>query len=359
MIDHRQHANQIGPHEPASRELDAHQAADEVAQVESRVGGCETQQRLPSDSVSNAAKQAHTAATILPDEIERRRHELESNLIDENRPQTTTTTFLWGEVARNFALIEFHHKSEIAALNVGARNAHRIAESTNSAANGAEVTTDDIHVAAFSNEFFERASRYRRQRESALYRSLMLLQAITSKSERVAPKLTIEDFRRQFPDSETCEKYLRSRREKSEWPCPRCDVRSRKHWISTRHCWECSRCGGQFGLRHASVMMDSPLSLEKWFLAIGTVCIDHDTTAAQIAEALGIARLATARRMLAGILTALRSSNRDELLVGLPSYIELEAALPERSGAFTPISQNEKSRNVQRPLAASENDTSS
>lgn len=330
--------------------------ASEGATLESHCG-CETPQR--SDSVADSDKQRLAAAKCLPNEIERRRHELESNLIDENRPKTTAATFLWGEVARNFALIEFHHKSEIAALNVGARNAHRIAESTTSAFNGAEVTADDIHVAAFSSEFFEKASRYMRQRETALHRSLMLLQAITSNSERPAPKLTIDDFRRQFPDSETCEKYLRVRREKSEWPCPRCDARSRKHWISTRHCWECGRCGGQFGLRHASVMMDSPLSLEKWFLAIGTVCIDHDTTAAQIAEALGIARLATARRMLATILTALRSSNRDDLLVGLPTYVELGAVPPELSGAFTPISQNEKSRMEQRPLAASENDTSS
>lgn len=317
--------------------------ASEGATLESHCG-CETPQR--SDSVADSDKQRLAVAKCLPNEIERRRHELESNLIDENRPKTTAATFLWGEVARNFALIEFHHKSEIAALNVGARNAHRIAESTNSAFNGEDVTADDIHVAAFSSEFFEKASRYRRQRETALHRSLMLLQAINSNSERPAPKLTIEDFHRQFSDSETCEKYLRARREKSEWPCPRCDARSRKHWIKTRHCWECSRCGGQFGLRHGSAMMDSPLSLEKWFLAIGMVCINYDTTAAQIAEALGINRLATARRMLATILNAFRSPDRDQLLVGLPAYVELGAAMPERSGAFVSNSQNEKSHNT-------------
>lgn len=89
-------------------------------------------------------------------------------------------------------------------------------------------------------------------------------------------------------------------------------------------------------------MMDSPLSLEQWFLAIGTVCIDHGTTAAKIAESLGMTRIATARRMLATILNAFRSPDRDQLLVGLPTYVELGAVPPERSGAFTPISQNEK-----------------
>lgn len=355
MIDHRQPTDQNGPHDPANPEVDACLASADVTHVESLVGGCDNQHRLPSD----AAKQALNAATLLPGEIERRRQELEANLIDENRPQNTAAIFLWGEVARNFALIEFHRTSEIAALNVGARNAHRIAESTGSPLNGAEVTADDIHVAAFSSEFFEKASRYMRQRETALHRSLMLLRAITPSSELPAPKLTIEAFRREFPDSETCETYLRTRREKSEWPCPRCNVLSRKHWLRTRHCWECSRCGGQFGLRHASVMMDSPLSVQQWFLAIGMVCIDNDTTAAQIAEALGIARLATARKMLATILRALRSPDRDQLLVGLPDYVELGHQLPEPSGAPIPNSQTRKGTHSPVSMTASENHTSS
>lgn len=309
--------------------------------------GCETQPQ--SESVADLEKQKLAVAKCLPDEIEQRSLDLESNLLQDQVPQSTVARILWQDVARQAASLEFVQKSENAAMRVGARNARKVAEATASGAcHDVEVTADDILVAAYANEFLDRVSRYRRQREMALFRSLTLLRAITSDSERSVPKLTVEDFRRQFPDSESCEKYLRARREKSEWPCPRCDARSRKHWIKTRHCWECSRCGGQFGLRHGSVMMESPLPLEQWFLAIGMVCINHDTTAAQIAEALGINRLATARRMLAAILNAFRSPDRDQLLVGLPAYVELGAAMPERSGAFVLNSQNEKSHNMGR-----------
>lgn len=307
--------------------------------------GCETQQR--SGSATDLGKQRLAVAKCLPDGIEQRSLDLESNLLQDHDPQSTEARILWKDVARQAAALEFVQKSESAAMRVGARNARKVAEATASgASHDVEVTADDILVAAYVNEFLDKVSRYRRQRETALFRSLTLLQLITSKSERSVPKLTIEGFRRQFPDSESCEIYLRARREKSEWPCPQCDARSRKHWIKTRHCWECSRCGGQFGLRHASVMMNSPLSLEQWFLAIGTVCINHDTTAAQIAEALGINRLATARRMLATILRALRSPDRDQLLVGLPAYVELGAAMPERSGAFVSNLQNKKLTNM-------------
>jgi len=331
--------------------------ASEGATFESHCD-CETPQR--SESATDLAKQRLTVAESLPDKIEQCSLELESNLLQDHDPQSTEARILWKDVARQAAALEFVQKSEIAAMRVGARNARKVAEATASGAcHDVEVTADDILVAAYANEFLDKVSRYRRQRETALFRSLTLLRVITSKSERSVPKRTIEDFHRHFPDSETCEKYLRARREKSEWPCPRCNVRSLKHWIKTRHCWECSRCGGQFGLRHASVMVDSPLSLEQWFLAIGTVCIDNDTTAAQIAEALGIARLATARRMLATILRALRSPDRDQLLVGLPDYVELGTSLPERSGAFIPNSQNEKPLIKQRPMTASENHTSS
>ena len=309
---------------------------------------------------SAAAEHALARARNLPDQMEQVRLSLESNLIEDHQPQLALARILLGEVARDSAALEVMHQTELAALKVGMRNARKIADATSPAeADPGVITAEDILVAATSSDFYEKASRSRRQRQAALFRSLTLFQLVSEKFDKTRPKLTIEGLRRHFPDTETCERYLRSRREISEWPCPRCHVRSRKHWLATRHSWGCSKCGAQTGLRSGSVMADSPLSLEKWFVAIGMVCIDHDTSAPQLADVIGLSRVATARRMLATILTALWSSNRDDLLVGLPTYVELGAVPPELSGAFTPVSQNEKSRMEQRPLAASENDTSS
>lgn len=303
-------------------------------------GNCETQPTLPA---SAAAEHALTVARNLPDQMEQLRLDLESNLIQDHQPKFTLAKILLGEVARDSAALEVMQQTEIAALKVGMRNARKIAEATTPAgADQGEITAEDILVAATSNDFYEKVSRSRRQRQAALFRSLLLLQNVSERFEKTRPKSTIEELRRHFPDAESCERYLKSRREVTEWPCPRCRVRSRKHWLATRRSWECSKCGAQTGLRSGSVMADSPLSLEKWFVAIGAVCIDHDTSAPQLADVIGLARVATARRMLATILTALRSSNRDDLLVGLPTYVELGAVPPERGGAFTPISQNEK-----------------
>lgn len=297
----------------------------------------------PANPASGSIPQAFATARNLPDQLERIRLDLESRLLQEHRPQYTLAKILLSEVARDSAALEVAQQNEIAALKVGMRSAQKIAEATMAiGSDRREALEEDFVVAAFSNEFSEKAARSRRHRQASLFRSLALLQNFTEKFVKSSVKMTAEDFRRHFSDAETCERYLRVRHEKSEWRCPKCDSRSRQHWISTRHCWECSQCRGQFGLRYGTVMADSPLSFDKWFLAIGTVCIDHSTTAPQIADGLGIVRMATARRMLAAILNAIQSPDREQLLVGLPTYIELGAVSPESSGAFSMKSQTEK-----------------
>lgn len=320
---------------------------------------CETQGSV-AGSTATVAEQALAAAKILPDQMDQLRLELESNLIADHKPKLALAKILLGEVARDSAALEVMQQTELAALKIGMRNARKVADATAPAGvDSGEITAEDVLVAATSSDFYEKASRSRRQRQAALFRSLTLFQLVSEKFDKTRPNLTIEELRRHFPDAESCERYLKSRREVAEWPCPRCHVRSRKHWLATRHSWECSKCGAQTGLRSGSVMADSPLSLEKWFVAIGMVCIDHNTSAPQLADVIGLSRVATARRMLATILTALWSSNRDDRLVGLPTYVELGTVPPERSGAFTPISQNEKPHIMRRPMTASEHHTSS
>lgn len=319
-------------------------AADHNANIESELPGSRESRTLSAaGSSANALKHGLAAVKHLPDEIEQRHAEIQSRLLKEQQSPSVLEELLWGNIARGFATLEFTQKCEIAALKVGGRNASKVAEATASDISDAnEISVDDYLTAASSSEFLEKVNRYRRQHESAIFRSFLRLDQIAAKREqREVPKITLADFRRRFPDTVTCEKYLRSRFESSERRCPRCSSRSRPHWLKTRHCWECPQCGSQFSLRHSTVMEASRLPLESWFLAIGLVCIDQNVTAAQVAELLRLTRLATARRMLAAILSALKSPNRDELLVGLPSIVFDHAPLPESSAAIDSVLRNE------------------
>ena len=214
-------------------------------------------------------KHGLAAVKHLPDEIEHRCAELQSKLIQEQQPASLLEELLWNSVARGFATLEFAQKCEIAALKVGGRNAPKVAEATTSDISDTnEISVEDYLTAASSSEFLDRVNRYRRQHESAIFRSFSRLDQIASKREqRLVPKVTLSGFRHRFPDSVTCEKYLRSRFESAERRCPRCSSRSRQHWLKTRHYWECPQCGSQFSLRHSTIMEASRLPLESWFLA--------------------------------------------------------------------------------------------
>lgn len=323
---------------------DAIDTAGQTANVEIEPHGSRESRPLPAaGSSANAVKHGLSAVKHLPDEIEQRHEEIQSRLLKEQQPPSVLEELLWGNIARGFATLEFTQKCEIAALKVGGRNAPKLAEATASeTSDTSEISVDDYLTAASSSEFLEKVNRYRRQHESAIFRSFLRLDQIAAKREqREVPKITLSDFRRRFPDTVTCEKYLRSRVESSEWRCPRCSSRSPQHWLKTRHCWECPQCGAQFSLRHSTIMEGSRLPLDSWFLAIGLICIDQTTTAAQIAETLGLNRMATARRMLAAILSALRSPNRDERLMGLPAVVFDNVRMPEPSARFDSVLRNE------------------
>ena len=295
-------------------------------------------------SEANALRHGLTAAKHLPKQIEHRSAEILTRLLAERQPKKMDERLLLSDVARRFATLEFIRQCEISALIVGGRNALKIAEATLPPHPGGElieVGQDDFLMAAVSSEFLEKLIRYRRGHERSLCWSLKYLEMMTASQRTEARRLTVEDCRSQFPDAAACASYLVSRSEREKWRCPRCDSHAARHWLKNRRRWECSNCAAQIGVRHSTVMANSPIPIEKWFWATLLVGSHPGTTTLEIADALNLSRVATAKRIRGAIETALQSPRSLELLMGLPALAARMVASPETSVDFKPILQNE------------------
>ncbi len=298
-----------------------------------------------SMSAANAIKHGLAAAKHLPGQIRHRSEEIFERLAVEQHPKTELERLLLQDVARRGAFLEFAQHCEISALVVGGRNAQKVADATASGLSDGEeieVGRDDFLAAAISSDFLEKLNRYRRSHENGFCRALNYLGMITASRNRQIPRqLTVEDVRLRFPDSDSCVQYLISRSQTAEWQCPRCDKRSARHWLKKRLRWECGDCGAQVGLRHGTAMERSSIPLQKWFWAILLLCSNFETSNSQIAEALGLNRIATAKRLRQTVEAAIQSVNSQQLLVGLPALVVRMMESPESSVDSGGILRNE------------------
>ena len=287
------------------------------------------------------------AAKRLPAQISIRAAEINQRLTEQQRPKTELQRILWQQVAHRASSIEFWDSCEASILRVGGRNAARIAEATVSPGSGSsdlpqETSADDYLAAAISSENLEKLNRNRRQHQHGLFRALAFIDVLTTNSEKERfAKLELTDIRRHFPDRITCEQYLISQQVVEQWRCPHCGDGPKRCWLKGRRRWECGQCGSQQGLRQGTIMEHSPLPIEKWFWSILLVCSSLDLSAASLADAVEIARIATARRMLSAILLALQSPDRDRLLMGLPRFLTRLTLSPELNGDLDRILRNQ------------------
>ena len=298
---------------------------------------------IPPDGVEDRL----AAVKRLPALISIRAAEINQRLTEQQHPETELKRILWQQVAHRAAGIEFWDSCEASILRVGGRNAARIAEATVAPGSGSsdqpqETSADDYLAAAISSENLEKLNRNRRQQQHGLFRALAFIDALTTKNEKERfAKLELPDIRRHFPDRVTCEQYLISQQVVEQWRCPHCGDGPKRCWLKGRRRWECGHCGSQHGLRQGTIMEHSPLPIEKWFWSILLVCSNLDLSAASLADAVEIARIATARRMLSAILLALQSPYRDRLLMGLPRFLTRLTLLPELNGDLDRILRNQ------------------
>lgn len=122
---------------------------------------------------------------------------------------------------------------------------------------------------------------------------------------------TLLEAARYFADIEVCEAYMRSIR----WPdgnpvCPACGAKGdRIGAIRTRRTLRCKDCRKQFSHKVGTIFQDSPLGLDKWFVAIWSIAnCRNGISSHELGRAIGVTQK-TAWFMLHRIRKAMEISN--------------------------------------------------
>lgn len=99
---------------------------------------------------------------------------------------------------------------------------------------------------------------------------------------------TLLEAVRYFSDPDTCHDFAVSMR----WPegvtCPRCGCEN-VGYVKTRRIWNCKGCKKQFSFKVGTVLEDSPLGLDKWFVALWMLAgAKNGISSHELSRALGV-----------------------------------------------------------------------
>lgn len=130
------------------------------------------------------------------------------------------------------------------------------------------------------------------------------------------------DWQKRYGTEEACVQALAQQRWPEGFRCPRCG-HDHGYAITTRHCYECSKCHYQASLTAGTLFHSTNLSLTKWFWAIYLAVSDKGgISAMRLSKQIGVSWL-TASRMLRKIRIAM--GHRDSLY-RLHDLIEIDDA---------------------------------
>lgn len=118
---------------------------------------------------------------------------------------------------------------------------------------------------------------------------------------------------RHFSDPQVCIDTVAAMR----WPegkpvCPRCGGLSH-YYLKTQFRWKCKACTKQFSVKQGTIFEDSPVSLDKWLVAIWMIgnC-KNGVSSYEVSRAVGVTQK-TAWFMLHRIREAMRDDEHDPL----------------------------------------------
>jgi hypothetical protein len=192
------------------------------------------------------------------------------------------------------------------------------------------LSSDTVLAGTMSQEIVHRCERHERCRSRAFHRALRKLEELQARRRKrgsgdpVVPP-------NPFTSEAACEKHLVDRFKSGKVRCPSCAA-VEGHHIGSRRCWECAKCGSQTGVRHGTLMADSPIPLTRWFTAIWLILWRPTITTAELVSNLGITRIMTVRSMANKIRAAVAAENASDLLADLETYrAKIEATSPEPS----------------------------
>lgn len=126
--------------------------------------------------------------------------------------------------------------------------------------------------------------------------------------------------------------------------CPKCG-RTDVKFIKTRKMWECreDHPRKQFSVKIGTLMEDSPLSLDKWFVAMWAIAnCKNGVSSYELAASLGIAQR-SAWHLLHRIRLAMRVTGSTDLMAG-----EIEVDETRVGGRVANMHASKKARNLKR-----------
>ncbi len=240
--------------------------------------------------------------------------ELCAKLRDEFKPVGALENILVAEMARRAANMQWWSAAADAVRQTAAKSLGNLVLSTSGSPEHADTTL----AAAAACDAVDLAERTSSKQSRAFYQALQTLLQLQQRRTAVGKTAVASQASNPFPSEADCLNYLVDW-QLAKYICRACGTRRAK-LIASRSCLACAGCGTQSGLRVATVMADSSLSLLTWFAAIGIVVDNPDIGTIELQRQLGLSRPATVRRMVAKIHAALTVDERTELLAGLDRY---------------------------------------
>lgn len=100
--------------------------------------------------------------------------------------------------------------------------------------------------------------------------------------------ISVYKFLKQFPDEDTCEKYIIAARYPRGMFCPHCSNRT-IYRLETQKRFKCGKCKKQFTVRTGSVLAESKVPLQKWLMA-AWILTSHTKgmSSVQLSKTLGV-----------------------------------------------------------------------
>jgi len=247
---------------------------------------------------------------------------------EEHQPVGPTEHLIVRELAQHAASVDLLNEAIGAIQRQGAKELPEFARLVGET--GSAAVHDAVLAGTMSQEPLDRCEKRLRQHSRGFHKALSKLEELQARRKKVATGDQVIPPN-PYSTEAACEAHLIERFQTGSCCCPRCSARE-GHPIVSRRCWECAACGSQTGLRHGTIMANSPMPLTTWFTAIWLMLWRPTITTAELVSTLGITRIMTVRNMARKIRAAMSAADASDLLAGLDNcYTKCQAALPEPS----------------------------
>lgn len=143
--------------------------------------------------------------------------------------------------------------------------------------------------------------------------------------------MKIQDFLQRFPDEESCQKFIREKREREGIHCRKCGGHSH-FWYKTRSMWQCRNCRYRTSLKVGTVMEDSNLPIKTWMYAFYFMTHTKKSySACELQRILGHSRYETVWYLMQRIRQFMSDKNQKLFSIGVFDHREnLNHSIPVR-----------------------------